>query len=292
MTDLTLGMAAGLGTGMTWAATSILVHSLSGVISPVGISAVRATAGGAILIVIAVLTGHASEMVQMPLWVVLALGGSIIFAMGIGDCMYFHSMDQLGVTRALILGMANPLLTTLIGILLGERVTWLRMSGIFLVVGGLVLIIAGKGGGEKARPPTRRGLRLIMTAAFAWAASATMMKPAVEQVSATAASAIRLPLGALFLWLTPWTRDTMRAIAVSSREQRLRLGAICVLSAFTSLFFAAGIKFGGVAIGNVLSSTAPFFTLPFEIWVLGQRPSRGTVLGAVVTVAGVGLMNC
>jgi drug/metabolite transporter (DMT)-like permease len=46
-----------------------------------------------------------------------------------------------------------------------------------------------------------------------------------------------------------------------------------------------------VVVGNVLASTAPLFTLPFEVWVLGQRPSKETVIGAVVTVAGVGLMN-
>jgi drug/metabolite transporter (DMT)-like permease len=46
-----------------------------------------------------------------------------------------------------------------------------------------------------------------------------------------------------------------------------------------------------VAIGNVLSSTAPLFTLPFEVWVLKQRPSRQTVLGAVITVTGIALMN-
>ena len=292
MTDLSLGMASGLATGMTWAATSMLVRSLSGIVTPAGISAVRATIGGGILIIFALTTGHAGEMIRMPLWVVLTLWCSIILAMGIGDSMFFASMDHLGVTRALILGMANPLLTTLVGIvLLGEPVTLPRAAGILLVVGGLVLIIAGKGGGGAARRATRRGVRLILTAAGAWAASAIFLKPAVAIVSATAASAIRLPLGAVFLWLTPWTRDTVRAITASTPAERRRLGAVCVLSAFTSLFFAAGIKFGGVAIGNVLSSTSPLFTLPFEVWVLGQRPSRETVLGAVITVAGVGLMN-
>jgi drug/metabolite transporter (DMT)-like permease len=64
-----------------------------------------------------------------------------------------------------------------------------------------------------------------------------------------------------------------------------------VLSAIGSLLFTTGIKFGGVAVGNVLASTSPLFTLPFEVLVFRQRPSAWTVMGAAVTVGGVGLMN-
>lgn len=292
MTDLTRGIASGLGTGMTWAATSLLVRSLSGTFTPAGITAVRSTVAGSILVVLALATGHGGEVVRMPLWVVLTLWASIILSMGLGDSLFFASMDHLGVTRALILSMANPLLTTLVGMgLLGEPVTLPRATGILLVMGGLVLIIAGKGDGGSERRATRRGMRLVFAAAMAWAASAVIMKPALEAASVVAAAAVRIPMGGLFLWLTPWTRGTVDAIAKSRPAERKRLGLICLISAFGSLLFVAGIKFGGVAIGNVLASTSPLFTLPFEVWVLGQRPSRQTVLGAAVTVAGVGLMN-
>jgi drug/metabolite transporter (DMT)-like permease len=293
MTDLTWGIVSGLGTGMIWAAISMLVRSLSGTLTPAGITAARSTIGGSILLLTALLTGHGGEVVRMPLWVVLALWASIILAMGFGDTMFFASMDHLGVTRALVLSMANPLLTTLVGIgLMGERVTLPRAMGILLVVGGLVLIIAGKGdGGSERRGSTRRGMRLVFAAAGVWAAAAVILKPAVQVVSVVGAAAVRIPMGGLFLWLTPWTTGTLRAIARSTPAERKRLGVVCGLSAFGSLFFTAGIKFGGVAVGNVLASTAPLFTLPFEVWVLGQRPSRETVWGAVVTLAGVGLIN-
>lgn len=292
MTDLTWGIVGGLGTGMTWAAISILARSLSGTLTPAGITAVRATIGGSILLVVALTTGHAGEVVRMPLWVVLTLWASIIIGTVFGEPMFFASIDHLGVTRALILAMANPLLTTLVGIgLLGEPVTLPRAAGILLVMGGLILIIAGKGGRGIERRATRRGMRLVFSAAGTWALSAVILKPALEVVSVVAASAVRFPMGGLILWLMPWTRGTLHSIATSTPAERKRLGVVCFLSAACSLLFAMGIKFGGVAIGNVLASTSPLFSLPFDVWVLGHRPSRGTVLGAVVTVAGVGLMN-
>jgi drug/metabolite transporter (DMT)-like permease len=80
-------------------------------------------------------------------------------------------------------------------------------------------------------------------------------------------------------------------VATSRPEELARLAVICLLSAASALLFITGVKYGGVAVGTVLSATSPLFTIPLEILVLGRRPSRRTILGAVVTVAGIGLMN-
>jgi uncharacterized membrane protein len=293
MTEMTWGILGGLGCGLAWGTLSLLARSLSGTIPPVGITAVRSILGGGILLVWALATGRGREIAEMPLWVVLTLWTAMVIAMGFGDTMFFASMDYLGVTRALTLTMINPLLTTLVGIgLLGEPVTLPRGLGMLLVVGGLMLVISGKGesGGER-RGSMRRGLRLVLLAAGSWAVSAVMMKPAFQAVSVMAAAAVRVPAAGLVLWLTPWTRGVPAALAATTRGERLRLGAICVLSAVGSLLFTTGIKYGGVAVGNVLSATSPLFTLPFEVLVLGRSPSRQTAVGAVVTVAGIGLMN-
>jgi len=293
MTELTWGIAGGLGTGLAWAALSLLVSSLTDTLRPISITAVRSTIGGIIILAIALFTGHGPEIFRMPLWAVLALWASILLAMGFGDTIFFASMRYLGVTRALILSLANPLLTSVVGIgLLGEKVTLPRIIGILLVVGGLALIISGKGEGEvRGRGDTRRGLKLVFLAAGAWAVSAIIMKAPLQIVSATAAAAVRIPLAGLVLWLTPWTRGTVREVAACRPRERASLAAVCVLSAIGSLLFTTGIKFGGVAVGNVLASTSPLFTLPFEVLAFRQRPSAWTVMGAAATIGGVGLMN-
>ena len=60
-------------------------------------------------------------MLHAPLWVVLSLATAILLAMGVGDTLFFRSMDSLGVTRALTLSLLNPLLTTLTGIVLYQE---------------------------------------------------------------------------------------------------------------------------------------------------------------------------
>jgi drug/metabolite transporter (DMT)-like permease len=293
MSDLTLGILGGLGSGLTWAITSIVVRSLSGTLSPAGITATRSTLGGAILLTVVVATGHGGELLRTPLWVVLMLWASMLLAMGVGDTLFFASMDHLGVTRALILSMANPLLTTAIGMgLLGESMTPGRVLGILSVVGGLVLVIAGREESAGTRHGVnRRGLQLVFGAAVAWALSAVIVKVPLQSVSVLTATALRFPIAGLVLWCTPWTRGTLQALRQCTRRERALLATTVLIGCVGSMLFIASIKFGGVAVGNVLASSAPFFTIPYELWVLKQRPSLPTLLGALLTVAGVGLMH-
>jgi len=293
VTELTWGIAAGLGCAFAWTLITLLVRSISDTVPPISITTVRSIVGGGIIVVLALVTGHGPEIMAMPLWAVLALWASILVAMGLGDVLFFTCIEHLGITRALTLALANPLLTMVVGIgLLGEAVTVSRVLGILLVVGGLALIILGKGEStQSAQANPRLGLRLIFGAAVAWALSAIFLKSPLQVLSPVAASAVRIPIAGLVLCFTPWARGTWDTAVRSPQPIRLRLGAICVLSAVGSLLFTAGIKYAGVAIGNVLASTSPLFAVPFQVFILRQRPSRETILGSIVSVGGIALMH-
>ena len=293
MNDLTFGVMGGLGCGLNWSVTSLLVRTLSQRLSPASISAIRSTGGGTLLILTAIAAGEGKALLTAPFWVVLSSWTAILISMAFGDTLFFRSMDHLGVTRALTLSLANPLLTTLTGILLyGEAMTVARLAGIALVIGGLTLIISGGGGGGAATArASRRGLWLVFAAAGAWALSATILKPPMQAIPVLAGTALRIPFAGVVLWLTPWTQGTIRILRTSSPNERASFGALCILNAVGSILFTIAIRFGGVAVGNALASTAPLFAIPLEVWILRQRPSRETVWGAVITVAGIACLN-
>ncbi len=293
MTELTWGIAAGLAAGFAWTIITLLVRSVTDTIPPVSIITLRSIGGGGLILLAALATGYGPEVMEMPLWAVLALWASMLVAMGIGDVLFFACIEHLGITRALTLSLANPLLTLVVGIgLLGEALTATRALGILLVLAGLVLIIRGRGQATRTGQANEQlGLRLVFGAAAAWALSAIIMKSPLQVVSPVAASVVRIPIAGVVLSLTPWTRGTWDTLVRSPQPIRLRLGVICALSAAVSLLFTASIKYAGVAIGNVLSSTAPLFAVPFEVFVLRQRPSRETILGTIVSVSGIALMH-
>ena len=92
-------------------------------------------------------------------------------------------------------------------------------------------------------------------ASAAWALSTVMMKTPLQEIEPLTAQAIRLPLAS-----APPPASTASA---------------------------SSLKYAGVTIGAVLSSTAPLFALPLGVLFLGERASVWTVLGALVAVAGI-----
>jgi uncharacterized membrane protein len=223
----------------------------------------------------------------------LTLWASILIGYAGGDTIFFLGMQQLGVTRAHTLSMVHPLMSTMAGIaLFGEVMSVARAAGVLLVVGGLALIVTGQAEGSAEGSRARRqGINLVLVAAVAWTVGSVMLKPPLQVVSPVTATAIRSPLVGLVLWLTPWARGTWRTVRLTRGREAVVLAAICLLSALSPILYTFGIKHAGVAIGSVLSTTSPLFTIPLEILVLGRRPSRRTVLGAATTVLGIALMG-
>jgi DME family drug/metabolite transporter len=113
------------------------------------------------------------------------------------------------------------------------------------------------------------------------------MKTPLNEIDPLTAQAIRLPLASALLFLTPWARGAGAALRAAGRGPLLRIGVLSVITAFSSVLFVASLKYAGVAVGSVLSSTAPLFALPLGVIFLGERMSAWTVLGALVTVAGI-----
>ena len=293
MSDLALGIAGALGSAGTWALICILAQTLSGRLTSAGINAFRALVGGLIVFAGALAAGYGGEIVGMPLWVALTLWASILIGYAGGDTIFFLGMQILGVTRAHTLSMVHPLMSTVAGIVLfGESMTATRAAGILLVVGGVALIVTGHAdGGAEASRTRRRGVWLVLIAAVAWTVGSVMLKPPLQVVSPVTATAIRSPLVGLVLWLTPWARGTWLAVRMTRGREAVALAAICLLSAVSPVMYAFGIKHAGVAIGSVLATTSPLFTIPLEIAVLGRWPTRRTILGAVTTVLGIALMG-
>ncbi|OGB93918.1 MAG: hypothetical protein A2Z31_09525 [candidate division NC10 bacterium RBG_16_65_8] len=293
MNELALGIGGALGSAATWALICILAQTLSGRLSSAGINAFRALVGGLVVFVGALAAGYGGEIVRMPLWVALTLWASILIGYAGGDTVFFLGMQHLGVTRAHTLSMVHPLMSTVAGIVLfGEVMTAMRAAGILLVVGGVGLIVTGQSeGGAEASRLRRRGMWLVLAAAVAWTVGSVMLKPPLQFVSPVTATAVRSPLVGMALWLTPWARGTWQAVRMTRGREAVALAAICLFSAVSPILYTVGIKHAGVAIGTVLSTTSPLFTIPLEIAVLGRWPTRRTVLGAMTTVFGISLMG-
>jgi drug/metabolite transporter (DMT)-like permease len=288
-----IGALCALGSAFTWAMTSLLARTIHPTLSFVAINAIRSTVAGGLLVswVIAVDGVRALTSISATTFVLLAL--SIAVAVGIGDNLFFESSRTVGLARSMTIAMTYPLITTLLAaLILDEAITARVVMGALLTLAGILLIVTGRPhAAEERHEHYWLGVAVAGLASLAWGVSPLMMKAPLQEMSATAAQGVRLPVGAAILWVTPWARGAVGALMTSGRPVITRMAALSVLTVFSSVMYVAGIKYAGVAMGSILSSVAPMFAIPLGVVFLGERLSLGAVLGVLVTIAGLAVLQ-
>jgi len=119
--------------------------------------------------------------------------------------------------------------------------------------------------------------------------SAILLRQPLQILSALSATAIRIPFGAWCSPSPPGSGDG-RLLRQSGSRDRAMLAIACLLAAVGAPLFR-GRQVRRRCVATVLSGTAPLFSIPMELLLYGQPPSRPMILGALVTTLGVGLMR-
>lgn len=287
-----LGTLCALGSALTWAVIGLLVRTVSPAFNSVTINAVRTSLGAVLLFAWLLVTGGLGELARISPrdWALLIT--ATVLAFGIGDTAFFESTRSLGLGRAMTVSMTYPLIATLLAAaLLAEPLTPPVVAGALLALGGLALIVSARGEETGLQDRFWLGFATATLASFAWAVSVILMKPPLREVDATTVQAIRLPVAGAVLWVTPWARGALGQLKQSGHAAVRRLAWLGVLTAASSVMFVAGLKYAGVAVATVLSSTSPMFAIPLALLFLGERLAPRAILGSAVTVLGIAVLQ-
>ena len=287
----TVGMLCALGSAMSWSVTSLMVSALTPGIGSFTINAARTTLTAAIVIGWMLLAGGLDSVLTLSIGSLALLAISIVLAIPIGDTIFFESAQRLGLGRAMTISMSYPVVAaSLAALLLGERLSAPIVVGGLLTLAGLGLIVMAR-----VEPPGEprpwRGVVEALLAALAWGVSVVALRVPLDEIDPVSAQAIRLPVGAVMLWVTPWALRGVPALLRGGWPLFVRLLALAALTAVSSVMYSASVKYAGVAVASVLSSTAPLFAVPLGIVFLNERLPALALLGAVVTVAGIVMLR-
>lgn len=287
MDPATVGTLCALGSALTWAVTSLLVRSLTSQFTSVGINALRSTAGGALLGAYVLAAGGVEPFLAVSPSAFILMTVSIVAAIGVGDTLFFESTRTLGLGRAMTIATSYPVLAAVLAAaFLDEPLSPSIVAGTLMTLGGLALIVMTKVDATAAGRPWV-GIGAAALASVGWAVSVVLMKAPLREVDPALAQAIRIPVAAVLLWSTPWARGALGALRASRGDVLTRLAVLSALTAVSSVMFVASIKYAGVTVASVLSSTAPLFAIPLGVVFLGERLPLSAVLGAVVAVGGI-----
>ena len=215
-------------------------------------------------------------------WVLVA-GGSGLLAY---VCM-FHAFEHGRLTLAVPIMSSWAVLSAALSILLfGERLSPGQLVGAAGVVAGAVVVARQSQSESPGGAPVRRGW---LPASFGAAIGFGVMMPALRMLSPVfgavgavgavyaAALALAVPLAAGFRVRLPFPpRAAWPVILLSGLFETL--GSVCI---------TVGARRAPLAVVSPLASLAAAFTVAFAWAVLGERPARGVLIGALLVSAGV-----
>ena len=296
------GLVLSLGTAGLWAASPLLLRLGMVGVAPDEVNPVRSLGfwGASAILLFALDPGSlippAPGRVGLPLFANVLLGNIL------GDVLYFAAIRQIGVSRAVAISSAYPLMVTLLSVVwLGERPSSLALGATGAIVAGLVLLRLepSEGAGAPPRYPLK-GYLCALAAAGCWGLSIPLTKWLV-----TAGGFV--PLGVNF-WrsavLVPlawgiWLRQTRgkpekrrRLLRVPLRSWGALMGAGATGLALGGFVFALALTLAPASLVTPITAASPLLTALTATLFLGDRlrPHQwGGIALVVLGSAAIGL---
>ncbi|GAH63465.1 unnamed protein product [marine sediment metagenome] len=182
-------------------------------------------------------------------------------------------------------------------LLLGERISVLMMSGMLLVFVGIYLVARSEGstgGGASGDVSSRhitRGVLMALGTAASYGIEGVLVSLGAQDVSALVANSVRVPVVAVVASLIAWRRGKW---AQACRLDRRTVGLLVLAGVLgwglAGSLWVAAIQYAGPSKAAIIGSTAPLFGIPLSMLFLREKPTRYTLAGTVLTVAGIVLV--
>jgi uncharacterized membrane protein len=246
----------------------------------------------AAIVLLPVLLFQGIPAIKPDFWLALICGGSLNV---VAFVLYVKAIKETDLSLTVPLVTLTPLFMLATSpLILGEFPRWMDGFGVILiVVGSYVLNLQPQQ--ESWDAPLRSmltnpGCRKMLLVAFLWSFTANFDKMGVLNSSPFFWSV------ALFLFIAVGITPLLLYRSYKSPPQKLRLQWQPLL--YTALFAAFGIGFQMVAVtltpvAQVIAvkRTSSLFSVLFGSLMFGEKGLRHRLLGAIVMVAGVGVIS-
>lgn len=222
------------------------------------------------------------------LW--LAISG--IIGLVIGDLCYFGALRFIGVRiTMLFFTLAPPFAALSEWLILGDAISKGAISGMIIVIFGIIIVIKQKG--KENKSISKIGILLATLAAICQGLGLTISKLGIGSLSAIDATYIRMMAATtsfilfylLFFRFLP--------------EYKNNKGNITYIYAFFGAFFGPflgvilsmnAIKYTYSGIAQTLLSLTPITIIPFSIFVFKEKINLQTIIGTLVALSGVAIL--
>lgn len=248
-----------------------------------------------------VLTGRIwPEGMQMDQQFWIGLSG--VVGLAIGDSSLFKAFTTIGPRRSMAVMALAPVFTVVLAwSMLGEQLGWWALTGIAVVIGGVVLASIGRAEGRgifgTIDPKVLRiGLLLALVASAGQGLGSAFAKLGMageSGVDALGATLVRMVWAAIAYWVVVLPQQKPRRLIESLRDRKgvLALIVAILMGPFISVWISlVAIKNTEAGIAQVLLGMVPIFVVVPAWIVYHDRPSPRSVLGILIAIAGSALL--
>lgn len=214
-------------------------------------------------------------------------------AVGLGIIKYYRALSNgcMGLT-ATVMGAFSALVPFVTGLMIGERPSWIAITGVMVVIGALVLVTGSEDDSDEQKYPqhsssaNRTGLFDGMIAgicfgfSFVFVGFATIENP-LWPVFATAAGSLAPILVAQIVATSTWP-------AIGSSWKAVILAGVCQGLGFIA--FGLAVLDGLISIVSVAGALSPIPTALIALAFLGERLNQKQLRGVAFALVGVVLL--
>jgi len=226
----------------------------------------------------------------------LVLAASGVLGIGIGDSLYFYSLNLLGAgLSAIVVCLYSPFIILLSVIWLGETLTVLQAAGTGLIIAAIFIATYQRPGPGEARPPhNMAGIAFGILANAANAVSIVSAKPVLERTPVLWTAEIRLLSGivalAILLAVLPSRKRIMAPLVTNKRWAATITGSL--VGAYAAMMvWLAGMKFAKASVASALNQTSTIFIFIFAGMLLKEPVNFKRIVGIILAFAGVFLVT-
>jgi drug/metabolite transporter (DMT)-like permease len=296
MIESRYGELAALITAVCWTVTAMAFESAGKRVGALAVNLLRLFLGFIFLLLYSLIF----RGVWLPLdatahtWFWLGLSGLI--GLVLGDLFLFHAFTIIGSRIAMLIMAAVPPLTAVIGwLVMGEQLGLRGLSGMFLTVAGIVMVILHRNPHKKkvAFSHSLTGILFAFGGALGQALGLVLSKYGMGTYDPFAATQIRIIAGMagfsiLFFFLRAWGRA---AAALHNRHAMLNITLGSVFGPFLGVSFSLlAVQYTTTGVASTIIAIVPILIIPPAVLIFRERVTGREVLGAVIAVAGVALL--
>lgn len=288
-----LGEVFALVTAVTWAFAVVLFKKSGETVHPILLNLFKSVLA-VVLFLPTMWIFHETLVRQVPAsdYLVLLLSGAL--GIGIGDALFFKSLNRIGAGLwAIVSCMYSPFIIGLSVVYLRESLTALQVFGTLMIVSAVLTTIQRKKKKKIVGRDIFWGILWGVLATAATGSSIVMVKPLLERSPVLWVTEVRLLGGLAVLILICLFHPSWRrflCLAVPRRGWLYTVGG-SVFGAYIAMFFwVAGMKFTRASVAAALNQTSNIFVFVFAVILLKEPFTLRRTVGIVLAVSGAFLV--